>query len=76
MKFPDGAFERTGHAVAASPLALFECGVCWQVYDPTEGDPVNQIPAGTSFADLPEHWACPGCEAARERFLVLDDGSD
>jgi rubredoxin len=33
-------------------------------------------PPGTSFADLPEHWACPGCEAARERFLVLDDGSD
>jgi len=75
MKFPDGAFERTGHAVAANPMALFECGVCWQVYDPTEGDPVNQIPAGTSFADLPEHWSCPGCEAARERFLLLDDGS-
>ena len=76
MKFPEGSFERTGREVAANPTALFECGVCWQVYDPTEGDPLGQIPPGTSFADLPDNWVCPGCEAARERFLVLDDGAD
>lgn len=76
MKFPEGSFERTGREVAASPLALFECGVCWQVYDPTEGDSIVQVPAGTSFADLPENWVCPGCEASRERFLLLDDGFD
>ncbi len=29
-----------------------------------------------AFADLPEHWCCPGCEAAKERFLLLDDGHD
>jgi hypothetical protein len=44
MKFPAGSFERTAREVAAAPLALFECGVCWQVYDPTEGDAINQIP--------------------------------
>lgn len=76
MRFPEGAFERTGRQVAATPLALFECGVCWQVYDPTEGDPIAQIPAGTAFANLPEQWRCPGCEAAKERFLLIDDGHD
>lgn len=73
MQFPEGAFERTGTVVAAPPEARFECGVCWRVYDPAEGDPVNQIPPGVAFADLPEHWVCPGCEAARSRFLVLPD---
>ncbi|NJD35694.1 MAG: rubredoxin [Betaproteobacteria bacterium] len=76
MKFPEGSFERTGGEGVANPLALFECGVCWQVYDPSEGDPIGQIPPGTAFAALPANWVCPGCEAARERVLLLDDGAD
>ena len=75
MKFPEGSFERTGREVLADPLARFECGVCWQVYDPAAGDPISQIPPGTAFGDLPENWVCPGCEAARERFLVLENGA-
>jgi rubredoxin len=74
MKFPANAFERTADVVAAAPMARFECGVCWHVYDPAAGDPQAQVPAGTPFAALPEHWSCPGCEAARERFLPIDDG--
>jgi rubredoxin len=73
MRFPENAFERTGTAVAANAAARFECGVCWLVYDPATGDPINDIAPGTPFAALPEHWACPNCEAARERFLVLTD---
>ncbi|MCF8178064.1 MAG: rubredoxin [Sulfuritalea sp.] len=74
MRFLEGSFERTGHEVVADPMASFECGVCWRVYDPAEGDPISQVPAGTAFADLPENWVCPGCEAARQRFLLLDNG--
>lgn len=73
MRFPENAFERTGTVVAADAMARFECGVCWHVYDPAEGDPLWQIPPGTPFAALPGHWTCPNCEAARERFLVLAD---
>lgn len=73
MRFPEGAFERSGTAVAADAAARFECGVCWQVYDPAGGDPLHQIPPGTPFAALPAHWACPGCEAERSRFLLLAD---
>ena len=52
--------------------ARLECRICWHVYDPAEGDPVAQIPPGTPFAELPPHWRCPKCDAAREQFLVLD----
>jgi rubredoxin len=49
----------------------FECGVCWSVYDPAEGDSVAQIAAGTAFSDLPEDWRCPNCDAARARFMRM-----
>jgi rubredoxin len=51
-----------------------ECGVCWSVYDPAEGDSVWQIPPGTPFAQLPDDWRCPNCDAPRERFLRVGDG--
>jgi rubredoxin len=48
-----------------------ECRICWYVYDPAEGDALEQIPPGTAFADLPDHWRCPQCDAARGMFLPL-----
>jgi rubredoxin len=48
-----------------------ECSICWHVYDPREGDGFAQIPAGTAFADLPEHWCCPNCDAPRHKFLAV-----
>ena len=54
--------------------ARLECKICWQVYDPAEGDPlVWQIPPGTPFADLPAHWTCPNCSATKDQFLALPD---
>lgn len=50
-----------------------ECGVCWQVYDPAEGDPVWQVEPGTPFEALPAHWSCPNCAAEQSKFLVLSD---
>jgi len=51
-----------------------ECKICWQVYDPAEGDPlVWQIPPGTPFSALPPHWTCPNCAATKDQFLVLAD---
>lgn len=51
-----------------------ECGVCWTVYDPAEGDPVWQIPPGTPFDALPEDWRCPHCDATHDRFVRPGDG--
>jgi rubredoxin len=50
-----------------------ECGVCWHVYDPAEGDPVWQVAPGTPFEALPPHWSCPNCAAEQSKFLVLCD---
>lgn len=76
MNLTTAGFERTGREVVAHPMARFECGVCWEVYDPAAGDPLRQIPVGVAFADLPDDWVCPACEAARQRFLLLDDAYD
>ncbi len=50
-----------------------ECRICWYVYDPAEGDEVQQIAPGTPFRALPPHWRCPQCDGSPEQFLPLDD---
>jgi rubredoxin len=50
-----------------------ECGICWHVYDPAEGDPVWQVLPGTPFEELPVHWSCPNCAAEKSKFMVLSD---
>lgn len=52
-----------------APPKRMECGVCWHVYDPAEGDTVWQIEPGVAFADLPADWRCPECDAPQEKFL-------
>lgn len=55
------------------PSTRLECKVCWHVYDPAEGDPAWQVPPGTAFSDLPDHWTCPICSTQKDGFLVLND---
>lgn len=50
-----------------------ECRICWHVYDPAEGDAVEQIPPGTPFPALPDFWRCPQCDAEPDKFLPLAD---
>jgi [NiFe] hydrogenase assembly HybE family chaperone len=56
-----------------SPAAIMECKICWTPYDPAEGDDFRQISPGTPFADLPDDWHCPGCDAPKNQFMVLED---
>ena len=72
MNHFEGSFM--GDAARIAPDTVMECGVCWWVYDPGEGDPVWQIASGTAFADLPSHWRCPNCDAAPHQFMVLRSG--
>jgi rubredoxin len=55
------------------PSTRLECKVCWHVYEPAEGDPAWQVPPGTAFSDLPDHWTCPICSTPKDGFLVLND---
>ena len=48
---------------------LMECRICWHRYDPAAGDELGQIPAGTPFADLPDDWRCPVCDADKGHYL-------
>jgi len=48
------------------------CVNCGYIYDPEAGDPMNNIPAGTSFDDLPDEWVCPICYATKDVFDPLD----
>lgn len=70
----EGSWQHDEQAIAAD--ARLECGICWAVYDPAEGDPVWQVPPGTPFAALPERWACPNCDAPKDKFLLLDDAGN
>lgn len=48
-----------------------ECGVCWYVYRPDDGDDVWQVPPGTAFDALPSEWRCPRCDSPKEKFLEV-----
>lgn len=50
-----------------------ECKICWYVYDPKAGDAYWQVPPGTPFSQLPDHWTCPECDGQRDGFMVVED---
>lgn len=49
----------------------YVCTVCGYIYDPANGDPENDIAAGTSFEDLSDNWTCPHCGVAKDNFEEL-----
>ncbi|MDK9696798.1 MAG: rubredoxin [Siculibacillus sp.] len=65
------SFENFGVVGDVAADARMECGICWHVYDPAEGDAVWQVPPGTAFAELPEDWRCPNCDAPRAKFMAI-----
>jgi len=48
------------------------CEMCGYIYDPAEGDPDNDIIAGTSFEYLPDDWLCPMCGVGKDGFTKKD----
>ena len=65
----EGSYSGDNSKIEAT--ARLECGICWWVYDPLEGDPLTYIPSGTPFVALPEQWRCPNCDAPKHKFMVL-----
>ena len=49
-------------------MQKYTCSVCGYVYNPADGDPGNNIKAGTAFEDLPDDWVCPVCGADKDNF--------
>lgn len=52
---------------------VVECGVCWWTYDPVAGDMDNDLIPGVGFADLPESFRCPCCDAPKHKFMIKPD---
>ena len=53
-------------------MEKWRCIPCDYIYDPEEGDPENDIPAGTKFEDLPEDWECPICGVGKDEFEKVE----
>lgn len=54
--------------------AVLECGVCWWVFDPDQGDEQGDILPGTPFTALPAGWRCPSCDADKSKFMLPEGG--
>jgi len=54
-------------------MKCYKCPTCNYIYDPTLGDPEADIPAGTSFEDLPDEWTCPDCGEEKSEFVAIDE---
>lgn len=55
-----------------TPTPRYICANCGYIYDPAKGDPLNAIPPGVAFEDLPADWVCPLCYVTRDHFDPLD----
>lgn len=55
---------------------IHQCTICGYMYDPEKGDPDHGIEPGTPFADLPENWDCPICNADRTKFIKKGETSE
>lgn len=50
---------------------VYQCPHCFAVYDEKVGDSLKGIPANTVFAELPESYGCPVCDAPKSEFKVI-----
>lgn len=72
MSVPFFAGAYGGDASRLAADTQLECKICGYVYNPAFGDGIWQIPSGTAFIHLPEHWCCPQCDAPKQDFLLLE----
>jgi len=50
----------------------WQCLVCGFVYEEALGLPDDGIPAGTSWDDIADDWACPECGVGKEDFEMIE----
>ncbi|MCM8854425.1 MAG: rubredoxin [Candidatus Thiodiazotropha sp.] len=73
MSAPFFAGSYGGDDDKLSHESRLECKICWYIYDPAVGDDYWQIPAGTSFSQLPAHWSCPHCDGKKNDFMIVGE---
>ena len=50
----------------------WQCLVCGFIYEEALGLLDDGIPAGTSWDDIPDGWACPECGVGKEDFEMIE----
>ena len=50
----------------------WKCRLCGYVYDPANGDSVNNIAPNIPFENLPDNWVCPICGATKDQFEKIE----
>ena len=53
-------------------MEKYRCTVCGYVYNEEEGDPDNDVAAGTKFEDIQDDWVCPVCGAPKSEFEKIE----
>ena len=51
---------------------VWACVLCAFIYDEAEGLPLEGIPPGTRWADVPDEWGCPDCSAKKADFDMVE----
>lgn len=60
----------TFNDMASSTDQAYICTLCHFVYRPSEGFTDGGIAPGTAWADVPEDWHCPECDADKSDFVA------
>lgn len=52
-------------------MKKYRCEICGWIYDPSEGEPGQDVAPGTDFADVPDNFECPVCGAGKDEFTEM-----
>ena len=64
--------SETGTPSRSGSTLLYQCRHCLTLYDEQFGDPEAGQPAGKTFQQLPEDYACPVCGSEKEAFKPVE----
>ena len=56
-------------------MRRYRCPGCGYVYDEQAGDAHEGFAPGTSWAQVPDDWACPDCAVRDKADFILEDAS-
>lgn len=52
-------------------VTIYQCSNCLTIYDQQYGDSLSNIPAGTSFDNLPDTYQCHVCDSPKKYFVAV-----
>ena len=55
----------------AGHVTIYQCSNCLTIYDQQYGDPISNIPVGTSFENLADTYQCHVCDSPKKYFVAV-----